>query len=212
LSLKELLQRIGPVNLLALEEYQKEKERLDFLKKQTLDLQEAKKNLNETITKINQTAQELFLETFNKAKENFQKVFSELFEGGETELTLVNEADPLESPIEIMARPKGKRLVNIAQLSSGEKALTALSLLFGLYLVKPSPFCILDEVDAPLDDANIVRFLKMIRHFAQKTQFIVITHNKLTMESADVLYGVTMEQLGVSKIVSVKLDEQKVEV
>jgi chromosome segregation protein len=209
-SFKEFLQRMGPVNLLALEEYQKEKERLDFLKKQMADLEQAKSNLHQTISKINQTAKELFLETFDQVKGNFQKVFSELFEGGETGLSLINETDPLESPIEISARPKGKKLLNIAQLSGGEKALTAISLLFALYMIKPSPFCILDEIDAPLDDANIVRFLKLIRHFAEKTQFIIITHNKLSMEAADVLYGVTMEQAGVSKIVSVKFDAEKV--
>ncbi len=118
--------------------------------------------------------------------------------------------DPLESPIEISARPLGKKLINISQLSGGEKALTALSLLFALYLVKPSPFCILDEVDAPLDDANLARFIKLIKNFSQKTQFIIITHNKMTMESADVLYGVTMEKLGVSKMVSVKLNPEEV--
>ncbi len=209
-ELKEKLKLLGAVNLLASEEYQQQKERLDFLQKQMQDLIEAKDNLVSTIDKINQTAVELFLETFQKVKTNFQKVFEQLFEGGETELNLVEGMDPLESPIEISARPLGKKLININQLSGGEKALTALSLLFALYLVKPSPFCILDEVDAPLDDANLARFIKLIKSFSQKTQFIIITHNKMTMESADVLYGVTMEKLGVSKIVSVKLNPEKV--
>jgi chromosome segregation protein len=209
-ELKEKLKLLGAVNLLASEEYQQQKERLDFLQKQMQDLVEAKGNLVSTIDKINQTATEFFLETFQKVKTNFQQVFGQLFEGGETELNLVEGMDPLESPIEISARPLGKKLININQLSGGEKALTALSLLFALYLVKPSPFCILDEVDAPLDDANLARFIKLIKNFSQKTQFIIITHNKMTMESADVLYGVTMEKLGVSKMVSVKLNPEEV--
>lgn len=209
-ELKEKIKELGPVNLLALEEYQQQKDRLDFLQKQMQDLIEAKQNLVLTIDKINVTATELFLETFQKVKANFQQVFETLFEGGEAEVNLIEGMDPLESPIEISARPMGKKLININQLSGGEKALTALSLLFALYLVKPSPFCILDEVDAPLDDANLTRFIKLIKNFSQRTQFIVITHNKLTMESADVLYGVTMEKPGVSKIVSVKLNPQEV--
>jgi chromosome segregation protein len=209
-SWKEKVANIGPVNLLALEEYQSSKQRLEFLQNQVKDLTEAKQTLNSTILKINQTARELFRETFEKTKGNFQKVFEELFEGGEADLTLAEEEDPLESPVQISARPYGKRLLNISQLSGGEKALTAIALLFAIYLVKPSPFCILDEVDAPLDDANIVRFLKLIKHFSSNTQFIIITHNKMTMESANVLYGVTMEQPGVSKIVSVKFNKQEV--
>jgi chromosome segregation protein len=208
--LKDKLKSIGPVNLLALEEFQAAKERLDFLQNQVKDLTEAKETLSSTIAKINQTARQLFTETFEQIKGNFQKVFQELFEGGETDLTLAEEADPLESPILISARPYGKRLLNISQLSGGEKALTAIALLFAIYLAKPSPFCILDEVDAPLDDANITRFLKLIKHFSSTTQFILITHNKLTMEAADILYGVTMEQPGVSKIVSVKFDKHEV--
>jgi chromosome segregation protein len=206
---KEKLKALGAVNLLALEEYESSKQRLDFLQNQVRDLTEAKETLTSAILKINQTARELFTETFEKTRLNFQKVFEELFEGGETELRLEESGDPLESPIRISARPYGKRLLSISQLSGGEKALTAIALLFAIYLVKPSPFCILDEVDAPLDDANIGRFLKLIKHFSSNTQFIVITHNKLTMESADVLYGVTMEQPGVSKIVSVKFDKHE---
>jgi chromosome segregation protein len=209
-SLKEKVKTVGPVNLLALEEYQSSKQRLEFLKNQMHDLTEAKQTLNCTILKINQTARALFQETLEKIKANFQKVFEQLFEGGEADLTLVEEGDPLESPVQISARPYGKRLLNISQLSGGEKALTAIALLFAIYLVKPSPFCILDEVDAPLDDANIVRFLKLIRHFSSNTQFIIITHNKLTMEAANVLYGVTMEQPGVSRIVSVRFNKQEV--
>jgi chromosome segregation protein len=208
--LKEKIKSLGPVNLLALEEYQSANQRFEFLKNQMKDLTEAKQTLSSTILKINQTARVLFQETFEKTKGNFQKVFEELFEGGEADLALVEQEDPLESPIQISARPYGKRLLNISQLSGGEKALTAIALLFAIYLVKPSPFCILDEVDAPLDDANIVRFLRLIKHFSSNTQFIIITHNKMTMEAANVLYGVTMEQPGVSKIVSVRFNKQEV--
>ncbi|MFQ5608264.1 MAG: AAA family ATPase, partial [Candidatus Zixiibacteriota bacterium] len=163
--------------------------------------------LQSTINKINKTARELFAETFDKARENFRNVFTELFDGGECDIRLSDPSDPLESDIEIIARPKGKKLVTITQMSGGERALTAISLLFSLYLVKPSPFCILDEIDAPLDDANCHRFLRLIRRFSGQTQFIVITHNKITMEAADTLYGVTMESLGVSKLVSVHFTE-----
>jgi chromosome segregation protein len=209
-TLKDRLKSTGPVNLLALEEFQTAKQRLDFLQNQVKDLTEAKETLISTIGKINQTAKTLFVQTFEQIRINFQKVFEELFEGGETELKLIESEDPLESPVVISARPFGKRLLNISQLSGGEKALTAIALLFSIYLVKPSPFCIFDEVDAPLDDANITRFLKLIRHFSANTQFILITHNKLTMEAADVLYGVTMEQPGVSKIVSVRFEKHEV--
>jgi chromosome segregation protein len=206
---KERLKSLGAVNLLALEEYESTRQRLDFLQSQVKDLTEARQTLTSTIAKINDTARTLFTQTFEQIKQNFQKVFEDLFEGGETDLRLSDAADPLESPVQISARPYGKRLLNISQLSGGEKALTAIALLFAIYLVKPSPFCILDEVDAPLDDANITRFLKLIGHFSSNTQFILITHNKLTMEAADILYGVTMEQPGVSKIVSVKFQERE---
>ena len=148
----------------------------------------------------------MFSDTFVQVRSNFQQVFAELFQGGEADLRLENEDDPLESPVQISARPRGKRFLNITQLSGGEKALTAISLLFAIYLVKPSPFCILDEVDAPLDDANVMRFLRMVRSFIGKTQFIIITHNKRTMEQCDRLYGVTMQQPGVSQIVSVDFE------
>jgi chromosome segregation protein len=196
-------QQLGLVNMLALEEYEKEAERERFLSQQIGDLTKAKDDLKTTITRINTTACNMFLETFAQVCTNFQQVFSDLFQGGEADLRMENADDPLESPILISARPRGKRLLNISQLSGGEKALTAISLLFAIYLVKPSPFCILDEVDAPLDDANVNRFLKMIKHFSKKTQFILITHNKRTMEQCDRLYGVTMQQPGVSQIVSV---------
>lgn len=205
-SLKQQIDRLGPVNPLALEEYEMEKQRSDFLEKQVGDLRAAKTQLQETIDELNRTAGERFMETFNAARTHFQNVFTELFRGGEADVRLTEENNPLESPIEIYARPRGKKFIGIRQLSGGERALTALALLFGLYLVKPSPFCILDEVDAPLDDANCGRFLRMIDRFKGRTQFIIVTHNKLTMEAADALYGVTMEQPGISKLVSVRLN------
>ena len=207
--IREKIEGIGPVNVLALDEYRSQKERLDFLNNQLDDLLQAKDSLNQAIVTINQTARKLFVETFDKIKENFQKVFVELFEGGEADLNFSDGDDPLESFIQISVNPKGKRLLSLNQLSGGERALTAISLLFAIYLVKPSPFCILDEVDAPLDDANLVRFIRMIKKFSENTQFIIITHNKLTMEAADVLYGVTMEKSGVSKIVSVRLKREE---
>jgi chromosome segregation protein len=201
---KEQLKKYGAVNLLALEEYKTSAEREKFLGEQIDDLTNARNDLKTTITKINKTARKLFLETFEKVQENFQKLFVELFTGGEASISLVEPDNPLESDIEIIARPRGKKLISITMMSGGERALTAISLLFSLYLVKPSPFCILDEIDAPLDDANCRRFLKIIETFSNNTQFITITHNKITMEVAHNLYGVTMEQPGISQIVAVR--------
>jgi chromosome segregation protein len=167
---------------------------------------ESRDALKDLISKINVKATEVFLETFEQVKENFRSVFLELFEDGQAELKLADETDPLESPIEIVASPKGKRLQRISLLSAGERALTAIALLFGIYRVKPSPFCILDELDAPLDEPNTVRFVEMLRRYSSQSQFVVVTHNKRTMEAADFLCGVTMEEPGVSKLVSVKLD------
>ncbi|MDX9857194.1 MAG: chromosome segregation protein SMC [candidate division Zixibacteria bacterium] len=204
---KDRLRNFGAVNLLALEEYRTSAEREKFLSEQINDLQAAKSDLQATISKINVTAKELFLKTFDVARGHFKNLFVELFSGGEADITLVDPSDPLESEIDIVARPRGKKLLSIAQMSGGERALTAISLLFSLYLVKPSPFCILDEIDAPLDDANCHRFLKMIRAFSGQTQFVTITHNKITMEAADNLYGITMELPGVSKLVAVRFNE-----
>ena len=203
-EIRQKLQRMDPVNLVAAEDYEREKDRLDFLVRQRDDLVAAEESLMEAISKINTTAEARFRETYAKIQENFESVFQTLFEGGEAHLELEDANNPLESPIGIFARPGGKRLLSVAQLSGGERALTAISLLFAIYLLKPIPFCILDEVDAPLDDANLMRFLKLIKKFSEGTQFIIITHNKLTMEASDVLYGVTMETPGVSKVVSVK--------
>jgi chromosome segregation protein len=205
--LKENLAAFGPVNMLALEEYEERKERYDFLVKQKNDLEEAKNDLLQAIRRINREARRLLNDTFETVRANFKATFQSLFEGGEADLMFVDSDDPLEANIKIVASPKGKRLHDISSLSGGERALVALSLLFAIYLVKPSPFCIFDEVDAPLDDANIGRFLNMLRSFTDRTQFIIITHNKRTMEAADFLYGVTMEEPGVSKIISVQLGE-----
>jgi chromosome segregation protein len=203
---RERLGSLGAVNLRAVEEYTKRKERYEFLTRQREDLLAAKSQLLEAIEKINTTASQLFVETFAKVQEHFRDVFRTLFEGGDAELRAIGE-DPLECEIEIVAKPRGKHLQSISLMSGGERALTAIALLFGIYLVKPSPFCLLDEVDAPLDDANVERFLKMLKRFSDKTQFVVITHNKVTMEAASLLYGVTMQELGVSKLVSVRFGE-----
>ncbi len=199
------LRGLGPVNLLALEEYSRKKERFTFLTQQREDLLKAKAQLLEAIEKINITASQLFSETFAKVQQNFKDIFKTLFEGGDCELRMVGE-DPMECEVEIVAKPRGKHLQSISLMSSGERALTAIALLFAIYLVKPSPFCLLDEVDAPLDDANVDRFLNMLRRFGDRTQFVVITHNKKTMEAAGCIYGVTMQELGISKLVSVALD------
>ena len=201
------LERLGPVNNLAVEEHAEESERLDFLSTQQADLIEARNDLRSAIREINKTATELFTKTFELIRENFRATFQRLFEGGEADIWLQDPDDPLESPIEIHASPRGKRTQRIDLLSGGERALTALSLLFGIYLVKPSPFCVLDEVDAPLDENNIGRFIRMLQEFKKETQFIVITHNPRTIEAADWIYGVTMEEPGVSTIVGVRLQE-----
>jgi len=206
-ALKQKLDNMGPVNLLALEEYDQEKKRLDFLLQQRDDLLSAEKTLKETILKINETARSRFNDVYQKVRINFQQIFKRFFRGGDADLLLPEGEDPLEARIEIKARPAGKQLRDIDLLSGGEKALTAISLLFALYLVKPSPVCVLDEIDAPLDDANVQRFTRVLGEFAEKTQFIIVTHNKMTMRCASSLYGVTMQEQGVSKIVSVKFGD-----
>ena len=210
-NLKVKIRNLGPINLLAYSEFKEEKSRMEFLVKQRDDLVESEKDIVKTIDEINNTAQAQFLETFNSIRENFIKVFRVLFDpGDEVDLQLEKDADPLEAKIEITAKPKGKRPTSIELLSGGEKTLTAIALLFAIYLVKPSPFCILDEIDAPLDDANIDRFTNILRDFSNDTQFIVVTHNKRTMESAKNLYGVTMQEEGISKLVSVQFNEDLV--
>lgn len=207
-SLKTKLRNLGAVNELALEEFEEEKKRLEFLTSQRQDLIDAEKQLRDTIDEINETAQAQFQKTFEQIRQNFIAIFRELFnEGDEADLILQEAEDKLEANIDIVAKPKGKRPQSISLLSGGEKTLTATALLFAIYLVKPSPFCILDEVDAPLDDANIDRFVRLIKKFSRDTQFIIVTHNKRTMEACKTLYGVTMEEEGVSKLVAVKLDD-----
>ena len=208
LSLKQRIKNLGPINLLAYSEFEEEKQRLEFLSKQRDDLLESEKDIIQTIQEINNTAQEKFITTFEKVRENFIKIFQTLFNpGDQADLKIEENVDPLEAKIEISAKPKGKRPTSIELLSGGEKTLTAIALLFAIYLVKPSPFCILDEIDAPLDDANIDRFAKLLHDFSGETQFIVVTHNKKTMEAAQTMYGVTMQDEGISKLVSVMFNE-----
>jgi chromosome segregation protein len=168
-------------------------------------LQHALGHLERTIQKLNRASRTRFAETFAKANEIFQQVFPRLFRGGEARLVLTNEDDLLETGVEIVVRPPGKRLDSVALLSGGERALVAVSLIFSLFLINPAPFCILDEVDAPLDDANVGRFNQMVREMSAQSQFIIVTHNKRSMESADILYGVTMQEPGVSKVISVSM-------
>ncbi|MEI6740528.1 MAG: chromosome segregation protein SMC [Gemmatimonadaceae bacterium] len=205
-QLREALDDLGPVNPLAIEEHEEEQRRLEFLTGQRNDLVAAKQSLHQAIREIDSTARELFLATFSQVRDNFRQIFLTLFGGGECDLRLENPDAPLDCDIEIHASPRGKKTQRIHLLSSGERALVALSLLFGIFLTKPSPFCLLDEVDAPLDDQNIGRFVKMLNQFKSRTQFIVITHNpRTTTEAADAVYGVTMQEPGVSSIVSVRL-------
>jgi chromosome segregation protein len=203
-SLQQRLDEMGPVNLVAIEEYEETEQRHQFLSKQHDDLTQAKAQLLEVISRINVQTREMFTETFQKIRENFRAMFTEVFSGGKADLLMVDENDVLESGIEIVARPPGKQLQTISLLSGGEQTMTAVALLFSIYQVKPSPFCLLDELDAPLDESNINRFIRVLQRFLGSSQFIIITHNKRTIGMADVLYGVTMEEHGVSKIVSVK--------
>lgn len=210
-DLRQKIRALGPVNPLAFEEWKEEKDRLDLLTTQRDDLIQSEHTLKDTIREINETAKQKFSETFALVRENFIKIFKSLFdEGDEADLILEENEDPLEAKIDIVAKPRGKRPHSIDMLSGGEKTLTAIALLFAIYLVKPSPFCILDEVDAPLDDANIDRFIKILKDFSTNTQFIVVTHNKRTMAAADTLYGVTMEEEGVSKMVAVNFGKEAV--
>jgi chromosome segregation protein len=203
-KIKSQIDSYGEINPMAEEAFEEMQKRYDFIQVQRNDLLEAKTSLLETIAEIDKTARERFLEAFEKVRENFIEVFRTLFTEEDTcDLQLMDPDSPLESKIQITARPKGKRPQVIDQLSGGEKALTAMALLFGLYLLKPAPFCILDEVDAPLDDANIGKFNNMIRKFSGESQFIVVTHNKQTMTTVDMIYGVTMAEQGISKVVPV---------
>jgi chromosome segregation protein len=208
-EMTERLDGMGPVNLESIQEYDELEERQRFLDEQHNDLVKAKGELLDIINQINATTQQLFAETFEVVRKNFQDMFGELFGGGKANLLLVDDADPLESGIEIIAKPPGKQLQSITLLSGGEKTMTAVALLFAVYMVKPSPFCVLDEMDAPLDESNINRFIKILDRFVHQSQFVVITHNKRTIAKADVLYGVTMEEHGVSKLVGVRLTKRE---
>ena len=209
-ALHKKIEEMGPVNLVAIDEYEETEQRHTFLTSQVEDLVKAKEQLVEVINKINTETKAMFVETFEQIRANFQQMFTEVFGGGKADLRLVDEGDVLESGIEIVARPPGKQLQGITLLSGGEQTMTAVALLFSIYQVKPSPFCVLDELDAPLDESNINRFVKVLMRFIEQSQFIVITHNKRTIGMADVLYGVTMQEHGVSKIVSVKFNRDDV--
>ena len=207
-ELRTKLDAMGPVNLVAIEEYQELEERYNFLTKQEEDLVNAKQQLHDMIRKINRTTSEMFRSTFDAVNEKFQSMFQKLFDGGSAKLVLVNEEDVLECGIEIIARPPGKRLQNITLLSGGERTLTAVSLLLAIYMIKPSPFCLLDELDAALDDSNIGRFVNVLKDFLTQSQFVVITHNRQTIAAADTMYGVTMPEKGISKIVSMRFNQE----
>ena len=210
-ELKEKIEKIGQINPLAMEAYKEIKERHEFITKEREDLLEAKDSLLKTIEEIDIVAKESFLNSFEKIKSNFKTVFRSLFtDDDDCDLLINDEENPLESSIEIMAKPKGKKPLTINQLSGGEKTLTATSLLFAIYLLKPAPFCVFDEVDAPLDDANIDKFNKIVNKFSDTSQFIIVTHNKRTMNNADIIYGITMPEQGVSKVVPVDLRNLKV--
>ncbi|HZC59248.1 MAG TPA: chromosome segregation protein SMC [Chthoniobacterales bacterium] len=208
-EMTERLDAMGPVNLDSIQEYDELEERQKFLDDQHADLVKSKAELLDVINKINATTKELFAGTFEQIRKNFQEMFTELFGGGKANLLLVDDVDPLESGIEIIAKPPGKQLQSISLLSGGERTMTAVSLLFAIYMVKPSPFCVLDEMDAALDESNISRFIKILDRFVHQSQFVVITHNKRTIAIADILYGVTMEEHGISKLVGVRLTRRE---
>ena len=209
-ALKQRLEAMGPVNMMALEEYTETATRHTFLETQRKDLIDSIENTQASIKEIDEVSREKFDQAFKVINDNFSTSFSKLFGGGQAFMRLTDEVNTAESGIDIVASPPGKKLQNVLLLSGGEKALTALSLLVGIFQFQPAPFCILDEVDAPLDDTNVGRFARLIADMAQTTQFVVITHSKRTMEQADVMYGVTMQEPGVSKIVSVSLGGRSV--
>jgi len=204
-DLRTQLDNMGPVNLDAVHEYDELEERYKFLETQNNDLTNSRRELLDVIAQINSTTRKLFNDTFAQVQTNFREMFAELFGGGRADLSLLDENDPLNCGIEITARPPGKQLQSISLLSGGERSMVAVALLFAIYMVRPSPFCILDEVDAAMDEGNINRFIRVLDRFVEQSQFIIITHNKRTIAKADVLYGVTMEERGVSKLVGMKL-------
>ena len=204
-TLREKVARIGEVSVGAIDELKELEERAQFLRTQKDDLERSLADIEKTIQRLNRASRTKFAETFAAVNEKFQTVLPQLFRGAEARLVLTDEHNLLDTGVEIVVRPPGKRLESMTLLSGGEKALVAVSLIFSLFLINPTPFCFLDEVDAPLDDANIGRFTSLVRDMSQHSQFIVITHNKRTMQAADVLYGVTMEEPGISKVISVAM-------
>ena len=207
-ELRERIGAMGAVNLVAIEEYAELKERYDFLKSQTDDLWTSKNALIADIDEINATSQKLFSETFEQIRKNFAFTFDKIFGGGAADLNLVESEDVLDSGIEIVARPPGTVLKSLSLLSGGQRTMTAVSLLFAIYMVKPSPFCVLDELDAPLDDANIGRYTDMLKEFTRYSQFLVISHNKRTMSAAGTIYGVTMQERGVTRLISMRFNRE----
>jgi chromosome segregation protein len=206
-ELRERLGSMGPVNLVAIEEYADLRQRYNFLKEQSDDLWQSKDELVKAIDELNETSQTLFADTFAQIRKNFEYTYDQLTGGGFADLELADTDDPLDSGIEITARPPGTRLKSLSLLSGGQKTMTAVALLFAIYMVKPSPFCVLDELDAPLDDANIGRFTDMLKQFTKFSQFLIITHNKRTIAAADAIFGVTMPEKGVSKLLSMRLNQ-----
>ncbi len=208
-DVKKRIQDLGPINNLAIEEYRDLKKRFEYYVTQRKDIEKAREDILSVIEEINSTSIEMFIKTFKGIQKNFSEIFKQLFEGGEANIELVDPENVLESGIEIFVRPPGKKLKNISLLSGGERAMTAIALLFATYMEKPSPFCFLDEIDAPLDEENIGRFVKMLREFSKKTQFIIVSHNKKTMSTGEALYGITMSEPGVSRIVSLKMEKME---
>jgi len=208
LALRQRIEQMGPVNMMALDEYKETADRHNFLETQRKDLMESIENTQETIKEIDQISRTKFDEAFAKINENFAMVFSRLFQGGQAFLRLTDQENQAESGLEIVASPPGKKLQNVLLLSGGEKALTALALLVGIFQYQPSPFCVLDEVDAPLDETNVGRLAELLHAMSHDTQFLLVTHSKRMMQSADMIYGVTMQEPGVSKVVSVRLGNQ----
>jgi chromosome segregation protein len=208
-QLRREVEKVGSINLAAVEEFDQSKTRYEFLDRELKDLELSRKELMQIISKLDRSSRKVFKETFEAIQENFKRQFQILFNGGEADLTFTDSQDILEAGIEIVAKPPGKQMRSISLLSGGEKCLTAVALLFAIFEVKPAPFCILDEIDAPLDESNIERFTRVVQQFLDRTQFILITHNKRTMAMADVLFGISMEEKGVSKIISIAFDKQK---
>jgi chromosome segregation protein len=204
-TIKGKIERLGPVNMTAIEEFSELEERHGFLSSQKQDLEDAMAKLRDTIRRINRTSRERFTEAFEAIRVSYREVFQVLFNGGRADLVLEDDQDVLDCGIEIMVQPPGKRLGTVQLMSGGEKALSAIALLFAIFRYQPSPFCLLDEVDAPLDDSNVGRFTRLLREYAKQTQFVIVTHNKLSMEAADLLYGVTMQEPGISKVMSLRM-------